>query len=91
MKSIECHYKDGSLVFCTTKSYPYAAAHKILDAFNVLGLTSKMRVKADESFNVVGRLPVDYDPFAENHDNWDQVVSTLVHTKRELETQVQAL
>ncbi|KQS28119.1 hypothetical protein ASG33_17180 [Dyadobacter sp. Leaf189] len=91
MKNIECHYKDGSLVFSTTKSYSYATAHEVLDAFNLVGLNSRIRLKSGESFNVIGRLHVNYDPFKVNHGNWNEVVSALMHTKRELESRVQAL
>ncbi|WP_215233328.1 hypothetical protein [Dyadobacter linearis] len=88
MKNIECHYKDGSLVFCTTNSYTYATAHKILDVFNFLGLVSRIRLKSGQSFNVVGRLPVNYDPFIPDQGKWNDVVSQLVETKQALEKEV---
>ncbi|KAA0993117.1 hypothetical protein [Dyadobacter aurulentus] len=91
MKNIECHYKDGSLVFCTTHCYPYAKAHKILDVFNVMGLVSRIRLKSGQSFNVIGRLPVNYDPFIPDQGKWTDVVSRLVETKQALENEVQAI
>lgn len=90
MKSnIECHYKDGALVFCTTHSYTYSTAHEILDVFNVLGLVSKMRVRSTDLFSVVGRLHVDYDPFQHKPEQWSEVVSELVKNKTFLEKRLQ--
>ncbi|MCF2490954.1 hypothetical protein [Dyadobacter sp. CY347] len=85
---IECHYKDGALVFCTTHSYSYNTAHEILNVFNVLGLVSKLRVKPANLFGVVGRLHVDYDPFHNDPGKWNEVVSELVRNKTFLEERI---
>lgn len=91
MKSnIECHYKDGALVFCTTHSYSYSTAHEILNVFNVLGLVSKLRTKSSDLFSVVGRLHVDYDPFQNKPEKWGEVVSKLVKNKAFLENRLQS-
>jgi len=87
---IECHYKDGALVFCTTHSYSYSKANEILDVFNLLGLVSKMRVKSANMFGVVGRLHVDYDPFHNEPEKWSLVVSELVRNKTFLEEKLEA-
>ncbi|MCF0051944.1 hypothetical protein MUK70_09140 [Dyadobacter chenwenxiniae] len=87
---IECHYKDGALVFCTTHGYSYSRAHEILDVFNVLGLVSKLRNKSSDLFWVVGRLHVDYDPFQHEPEKWNQVVSELVRNKTFLEEKLEA-
>ncbi|NIJ53987.1 hypothetical protein [Dyadobacter arcticus] len=90
MKNIECHYKDGSLIFCTTHSYNYTTAHKILDVFNVQGLISVMRKKSGDSFLIIGSLPVNYDPFNNHNNDWNAVISELKRTKETLELEVQA-
>ncbi|WP_026631535.1 hypothetical protein [Dyadobacter alkalitolerans] len=87
---IECHYKDGALVFCTTHSYSYTTAHQILDVFNVLGLVSKLRVKSSDLFSVVGRLHVNYDPFQNDPGKWSEVVSELVRNKTFLEEKLES-
>ncbi|MCE6990021.1 hypothetical protein [Dyadobacter sp. CY323] len=91
MRNIECHYNDGSLVFCTTQDYTITNAHKILNIFHVAGLVSTIREKSNDLFNVVGQLPVDYDPFGTNSDKWSEVVSELTKTKEVLEQEVKAV
>jgi len=90
MRNIECHYKDGSLVFCTTHAYNYQIAHKILNEFTVMGLVATVRGKSGGLFNVIGRLPVNYDPFINNVNKWNEVILELKRTKETLEQKVQA-
>jgi hypothetical protein len=91
MKNIECHYKDGSLIFCTKHGYTYPNAHRILDIFNINGLISTVREKPDHLFNVVGRLPVNYDPFSNHSKKWNYVVSELKRTKATLEEDIRGI
>lgn len=90
-KHIECHYKDGALVFCTTENYPYQTASKILDIFNVLGLVSAVREKSNNLFNVVGKLHVNYDPFLKQENKWNDLLLQLVRTKSMLENNLTSL
>jgi hypothetical protein len=90
-KHIECHYKDGALVFCTTDNYPFQTASKILDAFKVIGLVSAVREKSNNLFAVVGKLHVNYDPFIKQENKWNDMVSQLVHTKDMLENNLKSI
>lgn len=90
-KHIECHYKDGALVFCTTENYSYQTASKILDIFNVLGLVSAVREKSNNLFNVVGKLHVNYDPFLKQENKWNDLLLQLVRTKSMLENNLTSL
>jgi len=90
-KHIECHYKDGALVFCTTDNYPFQTASKILDAFKVIGLVSAVREKSNNLFGVVGKLYVNYDPFIKQENKWNDMVSQLVHTKDMLENNLKSI
>ncbi|TLV03109.1 hypothetical protein [Dyadobacter luticola] len=90
MKNIECYYKDGSLIFCTTQEYPYNTANKILNVFNLLGLNSTVREKSQDQFNVVGHLQVNYDPFIHQEKKWKDVIFQLKRTKDLLETKMKS-
>ena len=89
--NIACHYKDGALIFCTTHDYSYNEAHEVLNVFNVLGLVSRLRVKSNDIFTVVGRLNVGYDPFHNEPGKWTEVMSQLVKNKSILEKQLEAI
>ncbi|QRQ99933.1 hypothetical protein [Dyadobacter sandarakinus] len=84
-KSVKCYYKDGSLIFITTSSYPYPTAHKIRGVFNVLGLVSSVSKKSNDLFDVVGRLYVNYDPFNSHAAKWEDVIIKLSRMKATLE------
>lgn len=87
---IECHYKDGALVFCTTHNYSRKTAAEILDVFNVLGLVSEIRDKPSNQFGVIGRLKVDYDPFQGEPGKWSDLISELTRNKSFLEERLEA-
>ncbi|WP_221391663.1 hypothetical protein [Dyadobacter sp. NIV53] len=87
-KHIICHYKNGSLLFCTTEGFQPKTAHQILDIFNHQGLTSLLEPKAKNLFQVVGRMFVDYDPFADGTSKWRKVISQMTCTKDALENKL---
>ena len=84
-KHIICHYKNGSLLFCTTEVFQLTAAHEILNIFNDQGLTSLLEQKAKNLFHVVGRMYVDYDPFVNGNNKWGELLSQMSCTKNVLE------
>ena len=84
-KNVVCHYKNGSLLFCTTKGYAREQACHIMEVFASHKLTSAMQPLGNSLFRIVGRLNVHYDPFGGSDVKWDDVLSTMNATISGLE------
>ena len=90
-KHINCHYKNGSLLFCTNDTFPPGVAGIILDIFNQQGLLSILELKAKGCYKVVGKMNVNYDPFEKDHVAWSEVVSKMTITMEVLEAKLKPL
>ena len=84
-KQVVCHYKNGSLLFCTTGGYTKEHACQIMEVFASQKLTSAMQPVGNNLFRIIGRLNVHYDPFGKSDVKWDDVLSTMNSTINGLE------
>ena len=84
-KHITCHYKNRALLFCTIEAFQHETAHKILNIFNAHGLTSILEQNSKSFFQIIGRMHVDYDPFVNGTQEWEEVLAQMKCTKNELE------
>ena len=91
-KHIVCHYKNGALLFCTNESFPPGIAKIVLDIFNQQGLVSLLEQENRNFFKVVGKVNLNYDPFASSSTTkWDDVISKMSITLGILEERVKPL
>lgn len=73
-RQVVCHYKNGSLLFCTVGSYKREKACQILEVFTSQKLTSAVQPVGDDLFRIVGRLNLHYDPFIDSDIKWNDVL-----------------
>jgi len=90
-KHINCHYKNGSLLFCTNDTFPPGVAGIVLDIFNQQGLISSLEPKTKGCYKIVGKMNVNYDPFEKDHVEWAEVVSKMTITLDVLEGKLKPL
>jgi hypothetical protein len=87
-KYIVCHYKNGSLVFCTTSAYEKKAADQIVKIFRTNLLTTASRPLRNGLFKVTGRINLHYDPFSNGVLQWEDVVKQMSSILNTLEKEL---
>jgi hypothetical protein len=90
-KRINCHYKNGSLLFCTAKGYTRDRACQIMEVFTSQKLTAVMQPLEGNMFRIVGRLNTHYDPFLSNSTKWDDLLAAMHTTMDILEENIKTL